>query len=94
VAAFVASEFVVSGGAMFLLRREGFGLDISVDFARALGSAALTLLLFWLMSPLPFLIGVPLCVFVFLLCSLGCGLVRRADVQLIRALIRKDQSST
>jgi O-antigen/teichoic acid export membrane protein len=91
VAAFVASEFVVFGGAIFLLRREGLGLHISVDIARALGSAALTLLLFWLLPPLPFLIGVPLCVLVFLLCSVGLGLVRSADVELFRALLRKER---
>jgi hypothetical protein len=58
--------------------------------ARAFGSAALTLLVFWWLPPLPFLVGVPLCVTVFLLCSLGLGLVRRADVQLFRALLRKE----
>ncbi len=90
VAAFVASEFVVFGGAIFLLRRESLGLDISVDMARALGSAALTLLLFWWIPPLPFLVGVSVCVIAFLLCSVGLGLVRRADVQLFRALLRKE----
>jgi O-antigen/teichoic acid export membrane protein len=89
VAAFVASEFMVFGGAIFLLRREGLRLYISADIARALGSAALTLLLFWLM-PLPFLIGVPLCVLVFFLCSVGFGMVRRADLELFRALLRKE----
>jgi O-antigen/teichoic acid export membrane protein len=90
VAAFVASEFVVLGGVIFLLRRANLGLDISLDIARALGSAALTLLLFWWLPPLPFLIGVPVCVIAFLLCSVGLGLVRRTDVQLFRALLRKE----
>jgi O-antigen/teichoic acid export membrane protein len=90
VSAFFASEFVVFGGAIYLLRPEGLGLDISADMARALGSAALTLLVLWWLPPLPFLVGVPLCVTVFLLCSLGLGLVRRADVQLFRALLRKE----
>jgi len=90
VAAFVASEFVVFGGAIILLRREGLGLDILVDMTRALGSAALTLLLFWWLPPLPFLVGVPVCVIAFLVCSVGLGLVRRADVQLLRALLRKE----
>jgi hypothetical protein len=38
-AAFVASEIVVFGGAMFLLRREILGLDVAVDIARVLGSS-------------------------------------------------------
>ena len=90
MAAFVVSEFVVFAGAIFLLRREGVGLGISVDMARALGSAALTLLLFWWMPPLPFLVGAPVCVITFLLSSVALGLVRRADVQLFRALLRKE----
>jgi O-antigen/teichoic acid export membrane protein len=93
VAAFVASEFVVFGGVMFLLRREGLGADISVNMARAFGSAALTLLLFWQMPPLPFLIGAPLCVLAYLLFSAGLGLVQRSDIQLFRALLRKEQAA-
>jgi len=61
--------------------------------ARALGSAALTLILFWWMPHLPFPVGVPVCILVFLLCSVALGLVRRADVQLFRALVRKQPSS-
>jgi hypothetical protein len=61
--------------------------------ARALGSAALTLLLFWRMPHLPFLVGVPVCILAFLLCSVALGLVRRSDVQLFRALVRKQPSS-
>jgi O-antigen/teichoic acid export membrane protein len=93
VAAFVASEFVVFGGAIILLR-QSLGLDIAGDMARALGSGALTLFLFWWMPPLPFFVGVPVCVLAFLLCSFGLGLVRRADVQLFRALLRKERSAS
>ena len=93
VVAFGLSEFVVFAGAIFLLRPKGLSLDISVDIARALGSAVLTLLLFWWMPPLPFLVGVPVCVIAFLLSSVGLGLVRRADVELVRTLLRKKQSA-
>jgi O-antigen/teichoic acid export membrane protein len=93
VVAFSLSEFVVFAGAIFLLRPKGLSLDISVDIARALGSAVLTLLLFWWMPPLPFLVGVPVCVVAFLLSSVGLGLVRRADVELVRTLLRKKQTA-
>jgi O-antigen/teichoic acid export membrane protein len=93
VAAFAASEIVVFGGAIFLMRRGTLGLGVAVDMARALGSAALILLLFWWFPPLPFLVGVPVCVIAFILCSVGLGLVRRADVELFRALIRKERSA-
>ncbi len=90
VAAFVISEFVVFAGVMVLLRQAELELNVSGDIARALGSAALTLLLFWWLPPLPFLLGVPVCVITFLLCSVGLGLVRRSDAQLFRALLRKE----
>jgi O-antigen/teichoic acid export membrane protein len=90
VAAFVAGEFVVFGGALFLLRQQRAAPAIAVDMARALGSAALTFLVFWWMPPLPFLVGAPLCVIVFLLCSVAVGLARNSDVQLFRALLRKE----
>ena len=92
VAAFVTSEIVVFLGAMFLLRRE-LELDVTVDIARALGSAALTLLLFWWLPPLPFLIGVPVCVIAYLLCSVGLGLVRSADAKLFRAILLRGGSA-
>jgi hypothetical protein len=68
-------------------------LDVVVDMARALGSAALTLLLFGWMPHLPFLVGVPVSILSFLLFSVALGLVRRGDVQLFRALVRKEPSS-
>lgn len=93
VAAFVASEFVMFAGAIFLLQRKRLGPDILVDLARALSSAALTLLLFWWIPPLPLLIGVPVCVIAFSLCSVVLGLVRRTDIELFRALLRKERSA-
>ena len=90
VAAFVASEFVVAAGALYLMR-QSLGLDMAVSMAQALGSAALTLLFFWGMPPLPFLTGVSVCVIVFSFCSVGLGLVRRSDLELFRALLRKSQ---
>jgi len=93
VAAFVASEIVVLAGAIFLLGGGALGLNVALDMARALGSAALTVLLFWLLPPLPFLVGVPVCVVAFFLCSVGFGLVRPSDIQLLRDLLRKEQSA-
>src|SRR5262249_54555163 len=91
VAAFVASEVVVFGGALFLLPRGSLGLAVAIDMARALGSAALTLLLFRWIPPLPLFVGIPACIIVFLLCSVALGLVRRGDAQLFRALLRTGQ---
>lgn len=91
IAAFGLSEIVVFAGVIFVLRREGIRLGLSVDMARALASAALTLLLFQWLPPLPFLVGLPTCVIAFSLCSLGVGLVRRSDVRLFRALLLRER---
>jgi len=53
------------------------------------GSAALTALLFRFLPPLPFYVGLPACVLAFSLCSVALGLVRRDDVRLLRALLRR-----
>ena len=91
VAAFGLSEIVVCAGLILVLRREGVRLGLSVDMARALASAGLTLLLFQWMPPLPFLVGFPTCVIAFLLFSLGVGLVRRSDFKLFYVLLIKER---
>jgi O-antigen/teichoic acid export membrane protein len=87
VAAVALSELVVFAGAILLLRRDGAGLDIAADVARALGAAALTVGLFALLPRLPFVIGVPLCLIVYLLCTAALGLVRRSDIEKVRAIL-------
>ena len=94
VTAFAVSEIVIFGAAIYLLRPGTFGLDFAVDAARAIGSAALTLALFWLMPPLPFLVGVLACAAAFFLCSAGLGLVKRTDIELFRALLGKEPPAT
>jgi O-antigen/teichoic acid export membrane protein len=92
VVAFGASEAVVFAGALFLLPRGSFGPAAVLDVGRALGSAAITALVFRFMPPLPFYLGFPLCVLAFSLFSLALGLVRRADVQLLRALLHRGKA--
>jgi len=89
VVAFATSEAVVFAGALFLLPRGSLGPTAVLDVGRALGSAVITALLFRWMPPLPFYVGLPVCVLAFSLCSVALGLVRRADVQLLRALLRR-----
>ena len=92
MAAFVTSEFVVFGCAIFLLRREITGMGFAINIVRALGSAALTLLLFWWMPRLPIIVGIPVCLIAFLLCSIALGLVRRADFELLWSLLRRNEA--
>jgi len=89
VVAFATSEAVVFAGALFLLPRGSFGATAALDVGRALGSAALTALLFRFLPPLPFYVGLPACVLAFSLCSVALGLVRRDDVRLLRVLLRR-----
>jgi O-antigen/teichoic acid export membrane protein len=89
VLAFVISEFVVFGCSAFLLRRELSVLSFAVDIARAFGTAICILILFWWMPRLPILVGVPVCLIAFLLCSIVFGLARRADFELLRSLLRQ-----
>ncbi len=93
VTAFVASEVLVFGGGIVLLRHKAIAPEVWADMARALGSAALTLLFFWCMPTLPFLVGAPVCVIAFSLCSVGLGLVRRDDIELFRALLPTKRSA-
>jgi len=92
VVAFAASEAVVFAGALFLLPRGSFGSAAALDVGRALGSAALTALVFRFIPPLPFYLGLPLCVIAFSLCSVALGLVRRGDVRLLWTLLRRGRA--
>jgi len=89
VVAFATSEAVVFAGALFLLPRGSFGASTALDVGRALGSAVLTALLFRFLPPLPLYVGLPACILAFSLCSVALGLVRRDDVRLLRALLRR-----
>jgi O-antigen/teichoic acid export membrane protein len=89
VVAFAASEVVVFAGALFLLPRGTFGAAAALDVGRALGSAAITALLFHGLPRLPLYLGLPLCVIAFSICSVALGLVRRADLKLLWALLRR-----
>jgi O-antigen/teichoic acid export membrane protein len=90
-AAFVASEFVVFGCGTFILRREIPVMGFAINIARAAGSAALTLLLFWWLPRLPIILGIPICSIAFLLCSIALGLIGRADFELVRSLLRSER---
>jgi len=89
VIAFATSEAVVFAGALFLLPRGSFGASAALDVGRALGSAVLTALLFRFLPPVPIYVGLPACVLAFSVCSVALGLVRRDDVRLLRALLRR-----
>ncbi len=89
VVSFLLSEFVVFAGAIRLMPHGSVGRGVLLDVLRALGSLAMTTLLFTAVPPLPLFIGIPVCVAAFTLASLATGLLRRDDVELLVAVARK-----
>jgi O-antigen/teichoic acid export membrane protein len=87
--AFGLSEFVVLGGALIVLRQGTLTGATALDFARALGAAATTLLLFRLTPALPPWVGIPLCVAVFAVASMALGLMGGGDLAELRMLVRR-----
>ena len=89
VVAFALSEFVVFAGAMMALRRGTLDPGTALDVARALGAAGITVLLFRLIPPVHFWLGIPLCIGAFTAASLALGLVGRGDLTILLALVRR-----
>jgi O-antigen/teichoic acid export membrane protein len=86
---FAASELVVLLGALVLLPRGTLTGAAVVDTARALGSAVLTVLLFWLIPSLNPWLGIALCIGTFSGASWLLGLMRRRDLEALQDLVRK-----
>jgi O-antigen/teichoic acid export membrane protein len=88
VVAFAVSELVVFAGAVIVLRRGTLEPAMGLDFARALGAAALTLLLFGFLPPISPGVGIPLCVVAFVAASSALGLLNRRDLAVVQVLVR------
>ena len=88
VIAFGASEAVVFAGAIITIRRGVLSRAVLVDAARALASAAGTLLVFRLLPPLIFPVGVLVCVVAFTGFSYALGLIRLDDLVVFQDLLR------
>ena len=88
VLAFGLSETVMFGGSLLLMPRGTVGLPVFVDAGRAISAAALTAALFYVLPAMAPWFGIPLCVVVFTLSSILVGLLRRADLELIRAMAK------
>jgi O-antigen/teichoic acid export membrane protein len=88
VLAFVLSELVIFVGSLFIMPRGTLGSAVFVDGTRALTAAGLTAAFFYVVPPMPFWLGIPVCVFGFAGLSWAVGLVRRADIDLLAAMVR------
>jgi len=95
VVAFALSELVVFAGCMIILPRGTLDAATALDVARAVGTAATTLVVFRLLPGLPPWIGIPLCVAVFAAVSCALGLTSRRDLLLLWSVVqsRRDGGS-
>jgi len=80
------SELVMLVGGLALLPPGSVDPAVFKDGGRTLISAVLTGVVIFLARPLGPWLGIPLCVVVFTAFSIVTGLVRRTDLQLVRAL--------
>lgn len=88
VLAVTLSEMMVLCGALVLLPRGTLTRGAAVDTGRALGAAALTVLVFWILPPLNPWLGIPLCIAAFSAASWLFGLMRRRDVETLLSVFR------
>jgi O-antigen/teichoic acid export membrane protein len=94
VLAFVLSEVVVFGGALLLMPRGSLRPAVALDIGRAVGAGVITALLFQWLPPIPFYLGIPLCIVTFVLLAKAVGLVRRDDLLLLRTALRKGSAAS
>jgi O-antigen/teichoic acid export membrane protein len=88
VLAFVLSEAFVFCGCLYLMPRGSLGSAVVTDGVRAVAAAVLTAASFRLLANVSPWLGIPFCVISFTVLSLALGLVKRADVDTLRALVR------
>jgi O-antigen/teichoic acid export membrane protein len=87
--AFVLTEVLVFGGALFLMPRGIVGMSLLVDGGRAVGCALATGLFFAWMPHFNRWLSVPVCIVVFTVLTAASGLLRREDLQLLKALLQR-----
>ncbi len=83
------TELILLVGGTLLMPRGSLGGTVFLDFGRAVVCALLTFLLFQLLPALPPWVSIPLCILVFTALSTGLGLLRRGDLLVVRALLRR-----
>jgi O-antigen/teichoic acid export membrane protein len=94
VVAFALSEFVVFVGALIAFPRRTLTMATGLDVLRALGAAALTVLLFLICGPLNAFVGIPLCVGAFAAASMALGLMGKRDLALLSAVIARKRGGS
>ena len=92
IVAFITSEVVVLAGSIYLLPRGSIGRSIAADVVRALATGLATGALILLLPPLSPLLAIPLCVIAFTAVSLGLGLAKREDLELLRGVLVRARS--
>jgi O-antigen/teichoic acid export membrane protein len=88
VFALAGGELVMVAGAVFMLRNL-VEVAMAADFARGIAGGAATILLMRALPAVSPLLGIPLCVALYLVLSVAVGLLRRADFDLLASMFRR-----
>jgi O-antigen/teichoic acid export membrane protein len=83
------SELVLLVGGLMLMPRGTLEVAVFVDAARAVACAVLTALLLRFLPPLSPWASIPVCIVAFTTFSAAAGLLRRGDLAVARALLRR-----
>lgn len=94
VLAFGCGELVMVAIAMSLMPRSTLDRGLLLDLGRAVCAGAGTLLLARAIPPVSPALGIPACVLTFLALSVAVGLVRRADIALLTAVLSRRAGGT
>jgi len=85
----VLSEVVIFAGGLLLMPKGTLSVAMLADGARALGCAVATWGVFQVLPALPPWVGIPFCIGAYFALSSAVGLLRRDDVQVVTALLRR-----
>ena len=86
--ALACGELVMVTAAVLLIREVVDG-SMAIDFIRGLAAGAATILLMRALPTVNPLIGIPLCVLMFLAVAVAVRLLKRSDLELLSAMVSK-----
>jgi O-antigen/teichoic acid export membrane protein len=88
VLAIAGGELIMVAGAVFLIR-DIVTIGMATDFLRGAASGGATILVMRSLPDITPFIAIPLCVALYLVLSAAAGLVRRTDLDLLMATLRR-----
>ncbi len=93
VLASAGTEVLMFTAVAFILPRGTLAGAMLIDVGRALAASAGTLLVFMLLPHFSAWLGIPLCIVVFAGLATAVGLIRRAELEIVRGALRRSRGS-